>query len=380
MVKKVLIVSSTASMIQQFTMPTIEILQSQGYQVAVAANFKEPGTITTAAAEQLKEKLASLKVSVYGVDFPRGAGSIAGNWRAYQSLKKIMKDDWSFVYTQASLASVLSRILAHQRRIPVLYYAHGFQFYKGAGWKSWVLYYPIEKFLSRWTKVLVTINQEDEDLARQRFHAQSVERINGVGIDYQRFAAGISAAKRTKIRKDLGLVDNQRLLISVGELSARKNHRLVLEAMAKLPEKDWSYWIVGLGPLKAELQEYIVEHGLQERVRLLGYRSDVADLYHVADAAVFPSRFEGLMVAGMEAMAAGLPLIYAQVRGIQDYVEDGVTGYGFADNDLEQLQAAILTYLHDDRNLGVAAQKAAQQFDYPAIKQRLAEILKEMED
>ena len=80
---------------------------------------------------------------------------------------------------------------------------------------------------------------------------------------------------------------------------------------------------------------------LGNRVKFLGFRKDIPELCNVADISAFPSRIEGLGLAGIEAMAAGVPLVSSNVHGILDYVKDGVTGYALNPDDVEGFANAI---------------------------------------
>lgn len=106
-------------------------------------------------------------------------------------------------------------------------------------------------------------------------------------------------------------------MISVGELSVRKNHRVVVEALQELPDNYW-YVIVGKGELNDEL-EAMDKTG---RLKLLGFRTDIVGLLQSSDIFVFPSLQEGLPVALMEAMASGLPCVVSKIRGNTDLIED----------------------------------------------------------
>ena len=118
-------------------------------------------------------------------------------------------------------------------------------------------------------------------------------------------------------RVEIGIPIDAKLLIFVGELSVRKNHKVVVEALQILPDDYW-YVIVGKGDLKNELE------GLDKtgRLKLLGYRTDVVDLLHASDLFIFPSLQEGLPVALMESMAAGLPCVASDIRGNRDLMSD----------------------------------------------------------
>lgn len=110
-----------------------------------------------------------------------------------------------------------------------------------------------------------------------------------------------------------------KLILSVGELSVRKNHRVVVEALQSLPGEYW-YVIVGKGDLKEELEKF--DH--TGRLKLLGFRTDIVDLLHSSDLFVFPSLQEGLPVALMEVMAAGFPCVASDIRGNRDLMKDSL--------------------------------------------------------
>ena len=96
--------------------------------------------------------------------------------------------------------------------------------------------------------------------------------------------------------------------------------------MAQIPDEKIRYLIVGQGEMEEKDRELIRELGLQKRVILAGYRGDIDQLLHMADGFVFPSLQEGLPVALMEAMAAGIPVICSKIRGNTDLVTDGQEG------------------------------------------------------
>ena len=131
------------------------------------------------------------------------------------------------------------------------------------------------------------------------------------------------------------------MLLSVGEMIERKNHEVIIRALGKLQNKNIYYVICGKGPLKEHLETLAKELGLSENVVFLGFRRDIPELCHTADISAFPSRIEGLGLAGIEAMAAGVPLVSSNVHGILDYVIDGKTGYAYNPEDVDGFAAAI---------------------------------------
>ena len=124
--------------------------------------------------------------------------------------------------------------------------------------------------------------------------------------------------------------------------SVRKNHKVVVQALQELPEDYW-YVIVGKGDLKLELEEL----DYTGRLRLLGYRTDIVDLLHCANIFVFPSLHEGLAVALMEAMAAGLPCIASRIRGNIDLLPKSVENTTNVDEWKEAVECTHDTTLLD---------------------------------
>ena len=321
MEKRALQLASVASMIDQFNMPNIRIMQSLGYKVDVVADFTNPGTITKERATLLKKRLADMGVRVIDIVIPRSI-NIKEILSAYKRVKKlVISEHYNLIHCHSPIGGAILRIAARNERkkgTKVIYTAHGFHFYDGAPIKNWLVFYPVEKWLSRYTDILITINQEDYKRALYNFKAKKTEYIPGIGVDTQKYRQNIN---REKIRKELGLDDSDVMLLSVGELNENKNHEIVIRALSKLKER-LCYVVVGKGNKEGYLKNLINELNLQGKVYLVGYREDVEDFYNAADVFVFPSFREGLSVALMEAMANSLPVVCGKIRGNTDLIDE----------------------------------------------------------
>lgn len=318
MSKKALQLASVASMIDQFNIPNIKILQSLGYQVDVVADFTNPGTITKERAENLKKRLSDMDVRVFDIAIPRflNPGAIS---KAYSQVKELLNvENYDLLHCHSPIGGVIARQAAkglRKKGLKVIYTAHGFHFYDGAPFKNWLTYYPIEKHFSCYTDILITINKEDYKRASERFKAKKTVYVPGVGVDTDKFTPRQSG--REKIRTELGLQDNQIMLLSVGELNKNKNHEAVIKAITDM---NLTYVIVGKGNLSEQLKEVAEKQHVD--LRLMGFRNDVADFYNAADVYVLPSIREGLNVSLMEAMASGLPIVCGRIRGNRDLIKD----------------------------------------------------------
>lgn len=245
-----------------------------------------------------------------------------GNLTAVKEIKKLVQTQhYDIVHCHTPIASACTRLACRKARkqgTKVFYTAHGFHFYQGAPKKNWLIFYPIEKLCARWTDALITINGQDYQRAQKKLRAKKVCYMPGVGIDAEYFAnIQVDCAEK---RKELGIPEDARLLLSVGELNENKNHQVVLRAMAQLNDPNVHYMIAGNGGLQERLLQMAKELGLEKQFHLLGFRRDVAELYKTADVYVHCSYREGLPVSVMEARAAGIPIICSNIRGNADLI------------------------------------------------------------
>lgn len=337
---KILYVTTISLTMNSFFKPHIKMLVEEGHRVDIACNDKE-----LPLAELYKE----LGCRFYHIDFSRSPLS-PDNIRAYRQLKKVIeKGGYDIVHCHTPNASVITRLVCRSFRkktgLKVFYTAHGFHFYKGAPRLNWMVFYPVEKFCSRFTDKLITINQEDFRLAKERFHAKEVCYVPGVGIDLSRFQ-NIQVDKAAK-RREIGVPEDAFLLLSVGELNENKNHQIILRAMAKLQDSKVHYAVAGIGDQKDHLLRLAEELGIGNRLHLLGYRKDVPELDHATDVFCFPSIREGLGLAAVEAMACGVPVAAAENRGTASFIADGENGFLCRYNEAEAFASALNRLIGD---------------------------------
>lgn len=342
--KNVLIVASVISFIEWFNQENVEHLhQDLGCEVHIACNSDYMEDTDEARTLRYLDKLRKEGIVLHNIPFARDPLSTR-NLTAFRMLRDLIRaDSFDLIHCHTPAASMLTRLAARRERkkgTVVMYSCHGFHFHRGSNRKNWLIYYPVERFLSRFCDYLVTINQEDYQRAKT-FHCKHVRYIPGVGVDLQKYRT--ATTDRAALRRDIGVGDDQTLVLSVGELIERKNHEVILRALGRLHDPKIFFAIAGKGPLRERLLQVAAEEGVADRFRLLGFRTDTAELYHAADICAFPSRIEGLGLAGVEALAAGVPLVSSNVHGILDYVKDGQNGYTAAPDDADGFARAIKT-------------------------------------
>lgn len=378
----VLVCASVASMIDQFNLPNIRLLQEMGYTVHVACNFFEGNTCDDARIDRLRKLLRSMRVVSHQWDCPRSIWPIGKCRKAYRQFERLLgRYAFAWMHCQSPVGGALARMAAHQAGVSVVYTAHGFHFYRGAPLRSWLLYYPVERLLSYWTDVLVTVNREDYRLAGRRLRAKKLYRIPGIGVDCHKFAVSGSGKEmgKTGIREAYGIPAQALLLLSVGELSRRKNHQAVIAALPAVTGRNVYYLICGQGTQKDKLMRQAKRLGIERRVILAGFQPEPAPFYREADLFVFPSVQEGMPVALLEAMAAGLPCIVSDIRGSRELI--GKKG-GVCYDGGRQLRKALQTFLSDAelrRACGSYNQIRIRRYGVSEVESDMRRIYREME-
>ena len=130
----------------------------------------------------------------------------------------------------------------------------------------------------------------------------------------------INAIQCWNLKHELGISNEETVILSVGEVNKNKNHKVVIDALQYLA--GCCYVICGCGPLMKEHRKRAEKIGVESHLILAGYRNDVDVFYKMADMFIFPSKREGLPVSLIEAMSSGLPCAAAYNRGSRDLIDD----------------------------------------------------------
>lgn len=287
------------------------------------------------------------------------------------------QEKFHMVHVHTPAASILGRIAAKRASVPfVLYTAHGFHFYKGARWRNWVLYYPLEWVMARYTDILITINGEDYHRARHFPVRERVTYVPGVGLDVGYYQS--CNVSRGDVRKQLGIGKGMFVISCIAELIPRKNVVQLIEAVNLMAERGASVGclLVGEGEMEEELKHKVKRMGIESHIYFLGTRRDIPQILRASDVCVLVSKQEGLPRALMEAMAAGKPIVASDIRGNRDLIVDGENGILVPVGDAAGT-ANGLNKLYKEpelrRSMGKKNKEKVMQYD-------ISEILKHVED
>ena len=212
---KVLYVATVASHICQFHLPYLEMFQKNGAEVHVAAknNLAEKNGLALNYVDQY-----------FDVPFSRSPAD-KSNISAYKQLKKIIfEGGYDLIVCNTPMGGILTRLAARKARkngCKVVYIAHGFHFYKGAPFKNWLVFYPIERVFARMCDILITINKEDFILAKKHFKT-TTQHIHGIGVKTEKYHP-CTEPEKAELRTALNLNPCDFAILCTGELNQNKN-------------------------------------------------------------------------------------------------------------------------------------------------------------
>lgn len=173
-----------------------------------------------------------------------------------------------------------------------------------------------------------------------------------------------NTSQREALRASLGVRPHQTLFITVGRLMQQKGHTYLLDAIQQVKNPSFMFFFVGQGPLRPELEAKVRRLGISEYVRFTGVRADVAELLNAADVFVQPSLWEGMSLALLEAMFAGLPVVATRIEAATDVLEHERSALLVTPRDPADLAAALTRIVADTdlrQRLGQAAKADAEQ-------------------
>lgn len=367
--RKILFVANIHKHFMAFHIPYINYLQELGYEVHVAANDGE-----TRVDEADKQ---------FDISIDRNPFSF-NNLRAIKELKNIInQENYCLIHCHTAMGSVVARLAAKSFRkqgLKVLYTAHGFHFYKGSPKKYWLLYFPMEKYLSRYTDGIITINQEDYKLINSRkFKNSHTFLTSGVGVNLSKFNYIEETA--LEIRKKNGYDKSEFLLLYIAEFIDRKNHQFLLACADELKRRvpNVKILLAGRGEKLDEVTRSIQDRKLDGIIEVLGFRTDIGEIIKMIDVGISVSHQEGLPMNVAEELYMGKPVVATKIRGHVDLIKSGENGVLFTPGDKNEFIDNI-DKLHSDKvlykKMSLIAKSSSQEFSIDNCLNQTSEIYK----
>jgi len=275
--------------------------------------------------------------------------------RAFAAIARAIADFRPhIVHTHMAKAGVLARTAAlldkrmhpsRRTRLVHTYHGHVLEGYFSAA--ATRVFIGLERMLARATDRLIAVSPlvRDELLHQYRIGSSDTFTVVPLGLDLDAFR-GIDRSARAAARRGLDIPPGAAVVTTVGRLTAIKNHALFLDAAQRL-DTDVVFLVAGDGELRGDLERSARERGLADRVRFLGWRRDLPAIYAASDIVAITSRNEGTPVALIEAMAAGVAVVGADVGGVRDVVLNGAIGVVVPPENADSLARAIGDLLGD---------------------------------
>lgn len=356
--------------INAFLIPHIEMLLDNGYEVDCACSIDKP----------VDKELQNKGVKIFEVPFSRNPLGI-GNIKAFMRLMELQRiNNYDIVHVHTPIAAIYGRLLKlGYSNLKTIYTAHGYHFLKGGSKLSWLIYYPIEKIMAKFTDVIININKEDYEITKEKLKPRISYLLNGVGLDLSKYKK-LSNDEILEKKKELGITDNDFIVLMIAELNKNKNHIQLINAIDTL-KKQYSnikVFCIGDGDMREDLEQQIISRNLQNNIFMLGYRQDVNKLINISDIGILMSYREGLPRNIMEFMASGRKVIATNIRGCRDLLCNETIGTLVNVGDYEETAKAIEKYyLSRDREFNVSNE--IKKYDIESVNSELLKIYESIE-
>lgn len=370
--KRALIVTSTAGFAKGFLLHDMYLLRTKGFEVHCAANGR-------GMSFNPNEVFDKCDVLFHQIDFSSTKPLSSQSYKSYKQIRALLKKyNFNIVHCHTPIVGAIVRMAVapfRKKGCKVIYTSHGLAFHNGAPLKNKLIFGGVEWLCSGISDAIITINMEDYKIMKKML-CKNVFHINGVGVNTKRFQKVL--IDRDSYRKTLGISSTDIMILAVGELSVRKNQQIIIKALAELANPQCVFVICGKEMESKGIAENIRKLADESNVRLhlLGFRTDIPEITNCADIAVLPSLREGLGLAGIEALASGVPVVGSSIQGIKDYVVEGETGYLCNPTDAHEFAKKIQLLITPDsrKKMRKACVAKAEQFSTKVSWHQMEEI------
>lgn len=321
------------------------------------------GRITAAEGDLLQVERRESR-AVHVIDELGRNPSAAQDAVAFRKLVALMREFRPHVvHTHAAKAGTLGRLAAVAARVPGR--VHSFHGHVFSGYFNPLLSKGIVSFergLALLSHAIVVPGESQRQEISRRYGVAPLRKVRIVpyGIDVGHYAD--VAARRSEARARLGLPASARVIAAVGRLAAVKNHELLLDAfdiVAMSPGmSDVHLLIVGGGERRDVIAARAARSPAAGRIVMSGFVEDLRDAYAAADALALTSLNEGMPVAVMEAMAAGVPVVSTRAGGVVDLLRDRDTGWLVDTYDAADFAGAMMAMMADPAARALIAARA----------------------
>ena len=307
---------------------------------------KDKYAITVVLPSQLRKSRSVFKQTGVTI-IPLPMRKILWNSKSIASLfRLIRRENFDIIHVHSQEAGFIVRLIARVAGAKLIIYTPQCTNIKRT--RLFWLYRSIERILSYITDMIISVSEIDRSrIIQWGIPSSKVITINnGIDIDLKKSLPDIVAKRHM-----LDLDEKAPIVMQVGRLSYQKNPLNFLKgaSLAIKENPDVQFLLVGDGPLKADVEDYIQELDINKNVQCLGWQENASELIAIADVITLTSRWEGMPYVLLEAMAWSRPVVATAVNGCREIVEQEVTGYLVPNNDVKSWANSVIKLLADGK-------------------------------
>ena len=277
------------------------------------------------------------------------------NIKAVFELKKIIeKEKYDIIHTHTPMGAAITRLASTKYRknhdVKIIYTAHGFHFFKGCKLINWLIYYPVEKILSKYTDLIITMNKEDYEFAKKHFKTK-IEYIPGIGFNEEKFKKQLTKEEQKLLKEKLNIQKKSYIISYIAEIQKRKRQMYLLKTIKKMNLTNELFLLVGDDTKSKNIRKYIQKNKLEAHVKIIGFKDNVGDYLDISDLVISVSNQEGLPLNIMEAMYKNKPIIVTNCRGNIDLIKNNTNGIVVGLNNQKELINSIIKIKNNSKLL-----------------------------
>jgi glycosyltransferase involved in cell wall biosynthesis len=327
--------------VQKSMVDLISKLDKEKYQV----------TVICQSEGELTEVLSKRQIPFILVSSLKREINFFYDFKALIDLIKIFRENkFDIIHTHSSKPGFLGRIAGKIAKVECLVHTvQGFAFHEFSRKLSVFVFTLLERIVGKFSNKIIIVNDQDFQYASKKRIApfSRLTKISN-GIDLNGYEIKVDVVKK---RRELNINAQHHIVGFVGRLWEQKAPHDFISAIPIVLEKisNVVFLIIGDGHLRSSLETLVQKLLIQDHIQFLGWRNDVPEILKILDVFVQTSLWEGLSLSILEAMAAGKPIIATNIKGNNELVVNGITGYLVPPNNPEMVAYHIIRLLQDNK-------------------------------
>ena len=301
--KKILFVATETKYIKEYCIPILKHLKEEGYEIHIASFGNEK-------IEYCDKQ--------YNISFN------TKRIQTYKILRDVIDENrYDFIQCYTLWGGIITRLAARKSKSKVIYTANELCQYKNLSIKKRLLYYPIEKYLSKYTDILITTTEEDYLLAKNKFKCKKIKLIEGMCINNYELETELTDEEREKILKEYNLNKKDYILLNIGDFTKNNNQILQIEAIMQIiPEyKNIKLLMVGQGPLEEVYSNLIMKYELSKYIQIIEDEKNITNLLQQCDILLTTSKNERIDLNVIKAMILNKPIIASRMKCYENLLD-----------------------------------------------------------